>query len=69
MGKMIFVLKKISYMKWKLIQTMIDGYYYDDTHAELISEFDNEKVRVFNKCLTLFFVLFTIIVLIFNIKS
>ena len=48
-GKIVLVLKKVSYLKWKIIQTMIDGYYYDDLHAETVMEFDAENVRIFKK--------------------
>jgi len=48
-GKMLFILKRIGYLKWRIIEKLIDGYYYDDMNAEFIIEFDSSKVRIFNK--------------------
>ena len=48
-GKMDFILKKISYLKWRISQNMIDGFYYDDLNAQTIMEFDSDNIRIYNK--------------------
>ena len=53
-GKMQFIMKKISYLKWRISQNMIDGFYYDDLNAETIMEFDSDNIRIYNKCFIFF---------------